>query len=323
MAQVTKEMLRERFFQAGLEPFWPQIERVLRPAIAVKSSHCSDESLPIGASKRGGAPDLPVDFVWPERGGEPCQFLCQINLTETRMFDIEGLLPTEGLLSFFVTDYAIGVGEGRINGDPVYFFPSETLLERRSHKPNEERTGLFGTTQFHFESTWSVPDNSSKLNFLGRRSEAEKAYEDVIGGLSDLSEGGFFEAMAALAVVQGETTLNAIFQDLLQPSDKPFDPLLGCVLMGGDCLLGHPNDYQGDQEPDCELIYQGVVNGYWDDYPENYATIRGDMEQRAFENWVSLFDTSDDVGVFSLSYCIRRDDLARQDFSKTILVAVN
>lgn len=267
-------MLRERFVEAGLQAFWPQIERVVRPAIQVHSSPCSDDSLAIGASKRGGAPDLPVDFVWPERGGEPCDFFCQINLEATASFDVEGLLPKAGLLSFFISKDQ--VVEGELNGDPVFFFASEVPLTRQSNERVEELMKYSEVMRYEFDYTWSFPNNSAKLNFLGRGTEAK----DLFVGVS-------------------------------------------WEVGGGDCLLGHPDDYQWDQEPTCELTYRGVTWQTRSDSPEAWASLYAEVEQIAFDNWLCLFDTSDDFGVFSLSYCIRRDDLARQDFSKTILIAVN
>lgn len=57
------------------------------------------------ASKLGGKPYLPVDFDWPcfsDEGEEaPLSFLCQINLTDVKSYDQDGLLPPKGMLYFF------------------------------------------------------------------------------------------------------------------------------------------------------------------------------------------------------------------------------
>ena len=56
-------------------------------------------------SKIGGKPLLPVDFKWPyfnsEDGEKPLSFLCQINLREAKVYDIEDMLPEFGMLYFF------------------------------------------------------------------------------------------------------------------------------------------------------------------------------------------------------------------------------
>ncbi|WP_394793259.1 DUF1963 domain-containing protein [Armatimonas sp.] len=251
MAQVTKEMLRERFFQAGLESFWPQIERVLRPAIAVKSSLCSDALLSVGASKRGGAPDLPVDFVWPEREGKPCAFYCQINLAQATRFDVEELLPKRGLLSFFTPEES---GLGVLDGEPVYFLPDVTLARRGECELAEH---------ISFAYTWSMPDyqSSGKLDFLGDKTEAALAFEQV----SDVLFGWMGE---------GAWTANA---DLLHACAETCDH-----------LLGHADDYQGDHEPQCELVYQGIVQSFYQNRPDNYMSLCHSVEQQAYDDWVCL-----------------------------------
>ena len=63
-----------------------------------------------GASKLGGSPDLPENFVWPyykgedfegEIGNRPLTFLLQIDLREVSRYDTEHRLPAEGHLWFF------------------------------------------------------------------------------------------------------------------------------------------------------------------------------------------------------------------------------
>ena len=60
-----------------------------------------------GASKLGGKPYLPADFVWPtytdkeDNITRPLSFLCQINLSDINPYDKEGLLPDRGTLYFF------------------------------------------------------------------------------------------------------------------------------------------------------------------------------------------------------------------------------
>lgn len=60
-----------------------------------------------GASKIGGKPYLPADFVWPTYTDKdatitrPLSFFCQINLSDIKSYDKEGLLPDRGILYFF------------------------------------------------------------------------------------------------------------------------------------------------------------------------------------------------------------------------------
>ena len=76
------------------------LERLLKPAIRI--FHAPSESpAPLGASKLGGDPDLPPDFIWPEWNGTPLGFLAQFRLDELAPHDIENLLPPTGMLYFF------------------------------------------------------------------------------------------------------------------------------------------------------------------------------------------------------------------------------
>ena len=68
------------------------------------------ETYKLGATRFGGKPDVPPDFVWPNYEGEsydhvvkdrPLTFLAQFNCAELAQFDKEHLLPDHGLLSFF------------------------------------------------------------------------------------------------------------------------------------------------------------------------------------------------------------------------------
>ena len=51
----------------------------LRPAIALTATRFVDEAIPVGASKFGGAPDVPAGFVWPTWNEKPLGFLAHMN----------------------------------------------------------------------------------------------------------------------------------------------------------------------------------------------------------------------------------------------------
>jgi hypothetical protein len=55
-----------------------------------------------GASRLFGVPDLPEGMEWPSRDGVPFEHLGQLDLAALAPFDVEGKLPHQGLLSFFV-----------------------------------------------------------------------------------------------------------------------------------------------------------------------------------------------------------------------------
>ena len=87
-----------------------KLESLGRNSIQLKIAR--KETYKLGATRFGGKPDVPPDFVWPTYEGEsydhvvkdrPLTFLAQFNCAELAQFDKEHLLPDHGLLSFFYT----------------------------------------------------------------------------------------------------------------------------------------------------------------------------------------------------------------------------
>ena len=85
-----------------------KLESMARNSIELKIS--GKEDYKRCATRFGGQPDVPSDFVWPTYEGKnyddilkerPLAFLLQINCEELAPYDTEHLLPDHGLLSFF------------------------------------------------------------------------------------------------------------------------------------------------------------------------------------------------------------------------------
>ena len=74
---------------------------LLRPAIALNATRADDAQISTGASKFGGAPDVPAEFEWPMWQGKSLTFLAQINLAEVAALDINSQLPPSGVLLFW------------------------------------------------------------------------------------------------------------------------------------------------------------------------------------------------------------------------------
>lgn len=92
---------------------------LLRPAIGINAFPATQEEILVGASKFGGAPDLPAGTAWPTFEGVPLYLIAQFNLAEIAPFDLEQRLPSHGLLSFF---FAYEVW-GMENRPLVHWFP--------------------------------------------------------------------------------------------------------------------------------------------------------------------------------------------------------
>ena len=85
-----------------------KLESMAKNSIELKIQE--NEVYQLGATRFGGQPDVPSDFIWPTYMGEsydhvvkerPLSFLAQFNCADFAKYDTEHLLPDHGLLSFF------------------------------------------------------------------------------------------------------------------------------------------------------------------------------------------------------------------------------
>jgi uncharacterized protein YwqG len=148
------------------------IVRLLRPSIRLLPQPAQETRL--GRSRIGGLPDLPEGTGWPaypDLGppepvpdyeplvGEPLPFLLQVNLAEVAPFDVEGRLPTSGLLHFFCVDSLRRFGRDLNEEEYVVLYtPPDGARLRRVPAPQglpfEEMYRGFALTP-HLE--WTIP----------------------------------------------------------------------------------------------------------------------------------------------------------------------
>ena len=79
-------------------------------------------------SRIGGAPAVPAAFNWPSASdGRPLQFLCQLSLDGLKGYACAGMLPAQGVLSFFydVDDLSSGTAK---DGWKVFHFANAAAL---------------------------------------------------------------------------------------------------------------------------------------------------------------------------------------------------
>ena len=87
--------------QSVKTPYQKGLLEAIKPSIRLKTTGAPAPE--IGATKLGGAPDLPTGMDWPksENDGRYLTFLGQVHLAETAAYDEVGDLPTTGSLYFF------------------------------------------------------------------------------------------------------------------------------------------------------------------------------------------------------------------------------
>lgn len=91
------------------------------------------DDLPLGTTKLGGRPDLPMDTRWPAVDDAPHSFVAQVNLRDVQRFDGTEILPADGILSFFYDgDQQVdGSQPSHRNGWAVLYTPGGARLARR------------------------------------------------------------------------------------------------------------------------------------------------------------------------------------------------
>lgn len=128
--------------------------KVPKPVYLVLSE--SPHTLPTGASRFWGNPDLPEGFDYPmyvddEGDDYPYYFVCQINLADLAAFAPDNPLPKSGLLSFFAKiDHSMGLFDAPIGiqshfSDPedvkvLYFASIDNMRQVVLVDDNDEQT---------------------------------------------------------------------------------------------------------------------------------------------------------------------------------------
>lgn len=206
---------------------------------SIELSAAVSATVPVGATKVGGVPDLPVEAPWPRRservrrfpmqpvlGAIPLAFLAQVDLAEVAeaLPADENPLPASGLLSFFYDAHDQPWGydpEDRRDFRVIYSGPTEGLVPAT---PPEDLPEMcrFARQAVSLHRKPSLPgDRSDELHALGLTDEECEGY----WAFCDARRNG---------------------------------PL--------HQLLGHPDAVQdADMEVQCQLVSRGIpLEAYWD-----------------------------------------------------------
>ncbi|GAC1479286.1 MAG: YwqG family protein [Ktedonobacteraceae bacterium] len=154
METINVQNVQAALEQAGFKSLVPHLNVITRPAIHAASTPVEDATLHVGASKIGGLPDLAPGVEWPEWQGVPQSFVGQIRLEEVRQYDVEKVLPAQGLLTFFYNakqdTYGEGVGDA---GSWRIFFTEDTAHLKRTPTPQAlPASSLFKASSLTFSS---------------------------------------------------------------------------------------------------------------------------------------------------------------------------
>lgn len=250
-----------------------------------------------GASRFGGAPDVPEGFVWPtfetdtyddsEVKPRPLAFFAQLDLGEVAAFDREGLLPGRGVLSFFYEMDSMRWGyDPKDKGCARVFW----FEDKESLKPAEFPDDLAEDFRFpvmpigmRTEDSWPGQEDFALLDPSGEKSHEER-YQEIRGGWE-------------------ESTGNV------------------------SKLLGWPDVIQNNMTVECELVSRGhYLGGMWETVSEEE---KAEAQATSLEGWRLLFQLDEVTqGDFDLMFgdCgriyfyIRTEDLAARRFDDVWLV---
>ncbi|MBQ8397399.1 MAG: DUF1963 domain-containing protein [Clostridia bacterium] len=242
---------------------------------------------------------MAADFVWPYyegvdcddiRANRPLAFLAQFSCAELKPFDVNGLLPETGMLSFFyeVESMPWGFDPSDRGAARVFWFENEILVPTDFPDDLKEEYHL-GEMALDFSAEPMLP--------------SYEEFEHLTRGKTGVDWDDYEEICEE--------------RELHVPNEENQHTVLGYAML-----------VQGERLTECEMVERrGLYTGNGDAMralsEAECAVINADSRK-----WILLFQMGslEEEGC-ELSFCdggiyfyIRRDDLARRDFSHVWLV---
>ena len=279
-----KHKLKKLLEKHDLLRIKPVLEKFILPCVSFDLKTEIDSTQNI-KSKLGGKPDLPIDFVWSSNRGRPLDFLLQLDLSEVSKFDKSGLLPNEGLLSFFydLEDQPWGFDPEDLDGYKIVYSPNKDTLKK-----------------------WNNPN----LDVVMKEFELILKTGETVPYVGSL----FYEKLSNEAGITDEE-----FDSYWDFADEFHEELCGFSNPHSMShrILGNSQNIQGDMQEDAQL----VMNGYYCGKPFEDEDLKREKLKETADEWILLLQLdSDDRGEFmwgdngKLYYWIRKDDLIQCNF---------
>jgi uncharacterized protein YwqG len=220
---MDRASIQAAFKKAGLTRLLKDVDVLVRPAIRLLPEPVEGRELPLGSSQLGGIPDLPADVVWPEWKGTPQSFIAQIRLGDVQAYDVEHLLPQQGMLWFFydARQETYGTEQSDAGGWWTLYRENDAQLQRGQFPEKLPSESHFRSCALSFASELTLPQQPAlELPDLDWQDEEIEKYEDVL-------------------------------EDLLQADEH------GSTRHR---LLGHPDTLQDDMRLQCQLATHGITD---------------------------------------------------------------
>lgn len=253
--------------------------------------------LAVGASKFGGRPDVPKGFVWPvfetstweddQVKERPLAFLAQFDCAQLAPLDPEGLLPKEGVLSFF---YELG-------------------SQRGGFDPKDQ-----GSAQVYwFEGPLAPAEFPAEL-------EEEFRLPELAAELSQAADAPDFQD--ACPALEYDWTANDY-----RAFDQARRELGMDYPANRSQLLGWPDIIQNNMTLQCALIERGYyLGGSWEKIPLEERDALRNPSAREWQLLFQLdtVENGDFELMFGdcgrIYFYIRREDLAQRRFDRVWLI---
>ncbi len=279
---MDKAGVQAAFVAAGLPRLVKDLDLISKASIRLYTTPVDESALHIGASKLGGAPDLPVGVTWPAWKGLPQSFIAQIHLGDIAPYDANNLLPHSGMLWFFydAQQQTYGADPADRGGWCVIFVDDNLPALQRTPAP----ATLPASSQFH----------ACSISFASEITLSQQPQLEIPN--CDWTEAEQHQ-----------------YETLLSTFPSPADHATI-----HHRLLGHPDTIQDDMRLQCQLTSHGVTDV---NDPRAAALSQGamdwqlllqiDSDEHAGMNWGNN-------GM--LYYWIERADLQTHLFDHTWLV---
>ncbi|MEU0512281.1 YwqG family protein [Amycolatopsis sp. NPDC006125] len=159
-----RETHRRKVRAAGLGEFADELVVASLPSVRLLPARGPHRT------RLGGDPELPPATPWPRAGHTPLSFVAQLDLSEMAPYDAEGILPADGLLSFFydAIHQPWGFDPAHRDSATVLFTPGDAEVETRQAPSDLPANGRFSPVPLRPQADWTfVPWESAIADSLG------------------------------------------------------------------------------------------------------------------------------------------------------------
>ncbi len=189
---MNRDAVRAALQTGGLSRIMPHLETLISNSIRMISKSIAESEVAVGASKIGGAPDLPDDVIWPLMGDVPLSFLAQINLSDVQPFDTDKLLPSSGMLYFFydANQQTYGSDPADRAGRNVIYSVVDTASVKRHPFPDALPVeARFASCAVTFSSEMTLPQRPNLLDStLDWNDKERQAYSDLMADFPSVED---------------------------------------------------------------------------------------------------------------------------------------